>query len=183
MQALDLVELAGQHFGQRRAFARPRLTQPRQRRIEALQQRRVAVRLLGRIGRILGRFQHAAQGEQTVEARPAQLGALLQFRRKRQDLAQQRLVDDIALGARGAAHVEAGVDVAAAEAGAEPLADVVFEMLQPRRHAQPDVEALAVDAPELPGPGERALRTLGTGISGHAGDAQGRRPAAGDRGS
>ena len=58
--------------------------------------------------------------------------------------------------------------VAADKTRADPLAGGRLDMVEARRHAQADVEALAVDAAHLPGPAIAFRCPVGAGKAGHA---------------
>ncbi len=169
-QRLDPVELRREHAGERRAFGGPRLGQRREQRLdlgdECGQQR------LGLLRRRAFAVEHAAHPDQVrrghrreVEPEPR---CRLRRRERRHDRALQRLgVQPRHPAPAAARQPQHHRHRPAREQPARGSAYRRVERLHPVGQPQPQVEAAAIDAPRLPGPGESIASPDPVGEAGH----------------
>ena len=168
-QGGDFVQQAAQREREPRALGAAGGHQGRQRGGEALAEGGLA----GAGGGVVlgggGRAQHARQRQQGLRAGRGRAGnAGGEVGRQRQHLLQRgRIGGEARLVV--ALDREVGGDVAALELGGGGLAQGGLQRVEPGRQAEAQFQAAAVDAAQLPGPGESVGDPLGAGESGHRG--------------
>ena len=126
-------------------------------------------------GSRLDRLDDAANGQNPVERRRLRRHALADRVEGGDHLGEHVLVDADTSGAGVVLGDQAGLDVAARQAGRDALAGGQLDVLEAGGQAQADIEALAVDAAHLPGPAIGLAGAVGAGKSGHAAERH-RRP-------
>ncbi len=172
-QALDVGDLALDDVSQPAPLLGPGADHSVEGLAEALKHR------LGALGGLrlallgLDQLEHAAHVEQGLGARRAHRRRSAERIDRRQHLPQGDLVEpDLGLAVR-ALDAQVHGQAAAADAARHCLADARLEPLEPRRQAQPDIEAAPVHRAQLPMPAEEAggpvrPRKTGHALDGHA---------------
>ena len=137
---------------------------------------RAAPFLEHRLVLVLDGLDDAAQGQQPVEARRRRLDLAGQFVDQRDELGQRLAID--AQHRRGdAGDRQVRRNIAAAKALRHCRAQLRLQRIEAGGEPQPQIERPAVDALDLPDPGDPGRFALGPGKPRHAGHAHRRAPA------